>query len=107
MRRENEEGESVGRFLTKTAVYIQARLVGECQDSCKIFQTWCTQFGSHIHCLAPFWKHRAAWLHSEMCRDEAADTAVPVLETSLDPCLPLSLSCIDVLHLDTGAGGMN
>lgn len=67
MRRENEEGESVGRFLTKTTVYIQARLVGKCQDSCKIFQTWCPHFGSHIRRLTPFWKHRAAWLHSLRC----------------------------------------
>lgn len=37
--------ESVGWFLTKPAVYIQARLGSDCQDSWKIFQTWCHQLG--------------------------------------------------------------
>lgn len=30
----------------------------QCQDSCKFFQTWCLQYGSHIHYLAPLWKCR-------------------------------------------------
>lgn len=101
-------GESVGRFLTKTAVYIQAKLGGECQDSCKIFQTWCPQFGSHFHRLAAFWKRRAPWpLFSGCAGMQHPDTAASGLETSPAPRIPLLLSHTDVFQLEVGADGMN
>lgn len=97
VRRENEEGESVGRSLKKTAVNIQARLGGECQDSCKIFQTWCLQFGSHIHPLAPLWKHRAPWpLSWRRAGMQHADTAASAgnLSGPTRPSAAVSRRCV-------------
>lgn len=108
MRRENEEGESVGRFLTKTAGYIQARLGDKWQYSCKFFQTWCPQYGVQIHHLAPLWKCREPWLLSSGCAGmQHVDTAGSVLETSAALHIPLPLSNTDVFCLEVGADGMN
>lgn len=72
------------------------------------FQTWCPQYSSHIHHLAPLWKCRVSWPLSSGCAGmQRVDTAGSVLETSPAPRIPLLLSNTDVFCLDVGADGMN